>query len=199
MPGQLVNWMSKKTFGAAQNGLGDAHIQFQRAQRQFEAGDMSGAIEGCSKTLASEPKHLGAMELIVKALWRTSRLDEALIMLDKLMKINPYEPGYSYYRGHILQGMGRYGDAIDAMQRCADSDSALAEQALADLQDLHEWQKTLIAEALKSDRKFRLEYARDPERACMALGFRFASTRHLRNLARLEATERALIWSPSKS
>lgn len=189
--------MRKKTHGAAKFELGDAQIQFQRAQRLFEAGDMAGAIERANEALAAEEKHLGALELVVKAYWRTSRLDEALSMLDRLMLLNPYEPGYSYYRGHILQGMGRYGDAIDAMQRCAESDSALAERALSDLQDLHEWQRTLIAEALRNDRAFRLEYARSPEAACLARGFRFASTKKLRMQERLEATERALIWRPT--
>lgn len=189
--------MNRKMHGAAR-GLGSAQIQFKRAQRLFDSGDLAAAIECANEVLATEPKHLGAMELVVKAHWRASRLEDALAMLDRLMQLNPYELGYSYYRGHILQGMGRYGDAIDAMQRCADSESDLAEQALSALQDLHDWQRALIAEMLRTDKGFRLEYARNPERACRERGFRFANTKKMRMRARLEETERALIWSSTE-
>lgn len=187
--------MNTNTFRAAIVGNRRKDL-LARAQTAFETGDFDSAIRLGSALSKREPDHLGALEILARAHWRAERYEEALGPLDQLIALNPYEPGYFYLRGVICQGLGRFGEAIDAMQRCLSfTDSPVAQQALAAMRELESWQETLIAELLQRDPVFRTEYARDPIAACAGRGYRFADSARAGDHMQRSQTERALVWS----
>ena len=145
-------------------------------ESNLEQGQYAEAIHAARQVLASDPNHLGGLELLARAHWRSGECELALDDLRHLIRLNPYEPGYHFLRGGALQALGLYGEAVHAYARCLESDNAsLKANAATAIRELETWQEGLIAEMLKSDRKFRAEYAIDPVEACKAHGFAFTA------------------------
>jgi tetratricopeptide (TPR) repeat protein len=108
------------------------------------------------------------METFAKSLWRASRFEQVVAATDKLLALNPYEPGYHALRGAALQALGRYGEAIECFDRSRDLPGSV--DALRELQI---WQAGLLSEMLSSDPVFKASYAQDPQKACESKGFKF--------------------------
>ncbi len=140
-----------------------------RADLSLTMGDASSCADQAREILAQDKDHVGALEVLAKALWQTCEFSELMVVIDRLMELNPYEPGYHSLRGAAYQAMGRYGDAVRAMVRGNGSDGG---QSLAELQD---WQADLVAALLQEDSVFRAHYSQNPERACLDRGFAFAN------------------------
>lgn len=140
-----------------------------RAEYLLRNGDPKAAITCARKLLKQDSEHLGALEVLAKSLWQLSRYDELLATLSTLVRLNPYEPGYFALRGAVYQALGRTGEAIKSFAR-AGLDS---ETASASIEELRDWQGTLIADMLREDLVFRTHYAQDPAAACRARGFEF--------------------------
>jgi len=140
-----------------------------RAEYLLSAGDPENAILASRGILRGDPEHLGALEVLAKALWQLSRYDELLVALESMVRLNPYEPGYHGLRGAVYQALGRTGEAIKSFTR-AGADSETANAAIEELRD---WQTSLIADLLRDDVVFKAHYAQDPEAACQARGFEF--------------------------
>lgn len=166
--------LDKTQYTICKNPLGEAVPGLSPAQRLSRAELMlaQNRAEACAKEvrliLDRDPAHLGAMELLAKALWQTGNYDALLRVIDRLINLNPYEPGYHALRGAALQAQGKYGEASRAMARAPESAPALA--------GLQDWQAGLIADRIQGDPVFRAEYARDPEAACSAYGFALVAT-----------------------
>ena len=147
-----------------------------QGESHLERGQYADAAKAAQKVLRNDPAHLGGLELLAKAQWRSGDYEGGLDTLRHLIRLNPYEPGYHYLRGMALQSLGLYGEAIRSLSRCVGSEPAsLAASAAASIRDLEAWQEGLIAELIKSDLRFRAEYALDPLRACHDRGFAFAA------------------------
>ncbi len=192
--------MKKQHKQAAQFDNHSAQTLFALAQVAFDQSELRECLSLAKRSVRKEPDHLGSWELVARSQWRLGHYREALQTIDRLVSLNPYEPGYFYLRGMILQGLGHCGIAIEAMQRCLSfEDSPVAEQAMAALKELESWQAVLIAEALESDQVFRIEYARNSIAACQAKGFRLIVAEQSRVKARREATVRSLHWTRNDS
>jgi|CXWL01.1.fsa_nt_gi tetratricopeptide (TPR) repeat protein len=185
---------------ATHNKIHSAQTMFALAQIAFDSSEIRTCLKHAQQTVRLEPDHLGSWELVARSQWRLGQFSEALLTLERLVSLNPYEPGYFYLKGMILQGLGQCGSAIEAMQRCLGFDeSPVAGQALTALKELEQWQAILIADALASDRVFRIEYARNPVLACQSKGFRLTIAEQSRAHARREATVRAMHWTRNES
>lgn len=142
----------------------------------LEQGHYAEAVQSAKQVLANDPNHLGGLELLARAFWRAGEYEHALDALRHLIRLNPYEPGYHYLRGGALQALGHYGEAVRAYSRCLEADNEkLSANAANAIRELESWEESVIAELLKSDRKFRAEYAIDPVEACRARGFAFSA------------------------
>ncbi|HVT11382.1 MAG TPA: hypothetical protein VHE55_03880 [Fimbriimonadaceae bacterium] len=140
-----------------------------RAEFLLSAGDAQAAID-CSKAILREDRaQVGALEVLAKALWQLSKYDDLLVALSTLIRLNPYEPGYHSLRGAVYQALGRPGEAIKCFARAGEG----SEMASASIEELRDWQGSLIADMLREDVVFRAHYAQDPEEACRARGFEF--------------------------
>lgn len=142
----------------------------ERGEGLLAQGDVASAASTLRRVLAQSPTHIGAMEALAKAYWRLSDFESLLPLIERMVALNPYEPGYHALRGGALQGLGRYGDAVRSFERSSDPSSQAA------IDELHAWQYQLIAALLSSDSEFQLAYARDPQAACESRGFSFAGT-----------------------
>lgn len=140
-----------------------------RAEYLLTAGDPDAAI-GCARAiLRRDSDQIGALEVLAKSLWQLSRYEELLVALQTMIRLNPYEPGYYSLRGAVYQALGRTGEAIKCFARAGTN----SETSSASIEELRDWQGTLIAGLLQDDLVFRTHYAQDPEAACRAKGFEF--------------------------
>ncbi len=143
-------------------------VRLRQADAALRAGHSEHAASLASEILTKDAKHLGAIETYAKSLWRSSRFAEVVAATDRLLALNPYEPGYHALRGAALQALGRYGEAVECFNRSRDLPGSV--DALRELQI---WQAGLLAELLNSDPVFKASYAQDAQKACEARGFRF--------------------------
>lgn len=141
------------------------------AKHILERGDSAQAIEVVSPILLADSQHVPALEIQARAQWRLGLYQEALGSLTRLTRLNPQEPGYQYLKGLCLQGLGRFGLALRAFERCARSNSPDAQAAAEAIVHLREWQEFLIQELMACDKEFRKAYGRDAETAARARGF----------------------------
>jgi tetratricopeptide (TPR) repeat protein len=147
------------------------HATLRRAVELLALGDFDGAAQAAHAVLREDPGHVGALETLVKALWKEGRYPQVLPVIARLVRLNPYEPGYHTLRGAALQCLGRYGEAMRAYRRA----SSMKDAGLA-LQDLQTWQGELVAELIQSDPVFRAHYAQNPVEACESRGFAFGAS-----------------------
>ncbi|MFI5386915.1 MAG: tetratricopeptide repeat protein [Fimbriimonadales bacterium] len=140
-----------------------------RAEYLLSIGDAKAAHSCARRLLRRDPAQIGALEVLAKSLWQLSRYDDLLVSLTTLVRLNPYEPGYHALRGAAYQALGRTGEAIKSFARAA-TDS---ETASACVEELRDWQGTVIAGMLRDDLVFRTHYAQDREDACRSRGFEF--------------------------
>jgi tetratricopeptide (TPR) repeat protein len=75
--------------------------------------DWKGALESCREVLEHDPNHLGALEVSAQALWFAGRYEEVVETTNRLLRLNPLEPGYRYTRGMALMTMGQLSRAAD--------------------------------------------------------------------------------------
>ena len=185
--------MKSRATEQKQNTLDDREL-LALAHQCLEEGDATGALAITSEILEQDFSHLPALEIQARSWWRMDRYTEALLVLDRLTAINPYEPGYYLLRGACQQGLGRFGDAILSFERCASmSDNADAKNASQAMLALQGWQDCLIASMLREDAMFRVEYNRSPREACESRGFAFVERPTLAPTVLMEQS--AIAWA----
>jgi tetratricopeptide (TPR) repeat protein len=79
----------------------------------LQSYDWKGALESCREVLEHDPDHLGALEVSAQALWFAGRYEEVVETTNRLLMLNPLEPGYRYTRGMALMTMGQLARAAD--------------------------------------------------------------------------------------
>ncbi|HXH60046.1 MAG TPA: tetratricopeptide repeat protein [Fimbriimonadaceae bacterium] len=83
------------------------------ARTMYQTYDWKGALENCSKVLEHDPDHLGALEVQAQALWFAGRYADVVRTTNRMLSLNPSEPGYRYTRGMALMSMGQLSRAAD--------------------------------------------------------------------------------------
>jgi len=123
--------------------------------------------------LQADPGHIGGLETLAKVQWHLGKYEELLSTLDRLIGLNPYEPGYHALRGATHQALGQCGQAVVAFSRCAEGSSPEAASAREQIAELQEWERFLVSDLLERDPVFAADYAHDPQAACRKRGFEF--------------------------
>jgi len=85
-------------------------LAFLRERR----GDLEGAATWAERTLAAEPGHLGALQMVGMARVRAGRTEEGLALLGQAVRRSPGDPGPLTLLGAGLSRAGRAGDACTA-------------------------------------------------------------------------------------
>ena len=166
-----MGYNSRKDYGGS---MKSAELNISNAKELDHASSLlkfSRFPEACAvarQIVVKDPKHVGALEILVKALWQCGQHDEVLLVLRRLIVLNPYEPGYRALQGAALQCLGRYGEAARAFAQSSQLPSS--QEAL---QELRSWQAGLVQEMLGTDPVFRAHYEQDPKDACLCRGFDF--------------------------
>lgn len=160
------------------------------ASELFRQGRYDEARQLAENLLAIDPKHLGALEVRAQLQWRTGEIAELIATLDRLVELNPYEPGYYSLRGAAFQSCGRCGDAIRAYERCVSLGGPATGDVSDQMEALKAWQSELIHDLLESDRVFAAAFAQNPQAACDERGFAYARATRT---AVVQAIERATL------
>src|SRR5690348_2308029 len=87
-------------------------MTMMHAEMELAAGNANGAAALLRQILASDPNHVGALEILAKAQWQAANCGELLLTLGKLIELNPYEPGYHSLQAGAFQSLGLCGDAV---------------------------------------------------------------------------------------
>lgn len=154
----------------AQDWRMDLSRTLGRAELALRCGRFEEAAVLATRVSTADPTHIGALETLAKAQWRSSQHEELLTTVSRLLRLNPYEPGYHALRGAALQCLGRYGESVQAFSRCGGD--ASSKEAI---RSLHEWQAGLVAEMMKTDKVFKAHYEQSPTEACSSRGFAFVA------------------------
>lgn len=145
--------------------------QLRAAEFALAGGDAALAVHHAEALIADDPTHLPALEILAKALWQIGDLPRLTALLEGMIRLNPYEPGYFSLLGAARQSLGQIGAAIAAFGRSLElgggTDSAVAEMLI----DLRRFQADLIEGLLEGDTAFRIAYRRNPVTACRQRGF----------------------------
>ncbi|MBS1729092.1 MAG: hypothetical protein JST51_20420 [Armatimonadetes bacterium] len=136
-----------------------------KAERHLGKNEFNEAASVIQTVLAETHDHLGALELQARLLWKQEDFRALVQTTNKLIALNPFEPGYYGLRGMALRALGHYGDAAKSLAR----DPNAAQQ----LADLEGFQASLIKDAIKHDPVFAAQYAKDPVKALTEKGFYF--------------------------
>jgi hypothetical protein len=146
-----------------------------RAEVLLARNDTGGAIACVNRVLAVDGTHVGALELLAKALWQACRFGDLLLTLRRLIELNPYEPGYHALQAGAFQSLGRAGEAVKAYSRATQLGDCRKSELRETIEDLQRWQGSLVAQLLKEDPVFKAQYDQDPAEACRKRGFAFVA------------------------
>ena len=145
--------------------------QLRAAEVALASGDAVLAAQHAELLIADDHTHLPALEILAKALWQIGDLPRLTALLDCMIRLNPYEPGYFALLGASHQSLGRIGAAISAFGRSLVLDGGRDPSVAEMLVDLRRFQAGLIEGLLADDAVFRGAYREDAVAACRARGF----------------------------
>ncbi|MHB8636805.1 MAG: tetratricopeptide repeat protein [Fimbriimonadaceae bacterium] len=145
--------------------------QLRAAELALSSGDTALAAQYAESLIAEDPGHLPALEVLAKALWQLGDLPRLTALLDGMIRLNPYEPGYFALIGAAYQSLGRIGAAISAFGRSLELDGGKDSSIAEMLVELRRFQAYLIEGLLADDAVFRGAYRHDPVAACRTRGF----------------------------
>ena len=97
----------------------DPALAVEQAVSMLQKGDPAGAREICMRLLAIHPEHVDGLQLIALASLRDSRLDEAIVYFNRLLRLRPEPQGYV----NLAECCWRTGRLPEALQAV---DAALA-------------------------------------------------------------------------
>jgi tetratricopeptide (TPR) repeat protein len=136
-----------------------------RSERHLAKSEVEQASSLVQMVLCETTDHLAALELLARILWKQQDFKALVRTTNRLISLNPFEPGYHSLRGMSLRALGMYGEAAKALER----DPNAAKQLL----DLECFQASLIKDTIKHDAIFAAKYAKDPVKALTDKGFYF--------------------------
>lgn len=146
-----------------------------RAEALLQSRDASGAAVIARRILRRDRTHVGALEVLARSQWQQQRFNDLISTTRRLIRLDPYNPGYHMLRGAAYQCLGMFGEATKAYAR-AGNDSPDGDRSFKLIVELREWQANLLGTMLSEDPAFRAAYSRDPKAACQSKGFEFMET-----------------------
>jgi tetratricopeptide (TPR) repeat protein len=140
----------------------------EQAESDLASNRVQMAEKKAQRILCADPDHVGALEISAKCQWRLGRFEPVVATTERLIRLNPYEPGYHSLRGAALQALGLLREAIRHFRRSIE----LGEDAnsVNSVIFLEECQRSLVDEMLQNDEAFRDAFRRDPVAACLSKG-----------------------------
>ena len=145
-----------------------------RAEVLLQSREAVEAGKIARKILRADRTHVGALEVLARSLWQLQKFDELISITRRLIKLDPYNPGYHMLRGAAFQCLSMFGEATKAYARAtASGNTADADRSMQLISELRDWQANLLSTLLEEDPAFRAAYSRDPQAACQSKGFEF--------------------------
>ena len=93
-------------------GPGDNRLRVRVAVEMLQSFEWERALESCDRVLVQDPDHVGALEVKAQAQWYGGRYELVVQTTTKLLRLNPYEPGYRYTRGMANLSLGKVQEAL---------------------------------------------------------------------------------------
>ena len=143
-------------------------IAVRQAEHMLKVNQATDSLGLVLPLIAEDHGHVPALEIAARAYWQLQDFVKVVELTDKLIRLNPFEPGYHSLRGISLRALGRYGDAARSLSRDPGAEDALHE--------LEGFQASLVRDLIESDPIFAAQYAKDPTSALAAKGFYFERT-----------------------
>jgi hypothetical protein len=160
-----------------------------RAEAALSNRDALEAERIARRVLRTDARHVAALEVLARAQWQQNRFEDLIASTTRLIRLDPYEPGYRLLQGAAYQCLGRFGDATRAYASIP-PDVPEHSRSMQLVSELRQWQSSLVSTLLDEDPVFRAEYARDPRGACQSRGFEFLQTQDGRARESLTAAAR---------
>jgi thioredoxin-like negative regulator of GroEL len=88
-------------------------IMLDLADLDISSGDLDGADDLIAKVLQSQPDHRRAKQLKGVVLFRRDRLEEARVILEESLALNPSPELAHYYLGRIFETQGKTEQALE--------------------------------------------------------------------------------------
>ena len=148
-----------------------------RAESLLQSRDSAEAAKLARKILRADRGHVGALEVLARSEWQQQKFEDVVSTTRRLIRLDPYNPGYHMLRGAAFQCLGMFGEATKAYARSTENgQSPDAQRSLLLIAELRDWQAGLLSTLLAEDPNFRAAYSRDPRAACQSKGFEFIET-----------------------
>jgi tetratricopeptide (TPR) repeat protein len=145
-----------------------------RAEALLQSRDAASAVKLVRRILRTDRNHVGALEVLARSQWQQQKFDDLVSTTRRLIRLDPYNPGYHMLRGAAFQCLGMFGEATKAYARStANGSTTDADRSLQLISELRDWQANLLSTLLAEDAAFRAAYSRDPQAACQSKGFEF--------------------------
>lgn len=117
---------------------------FVRGVAYRELGDWPHALAEAEKAIVYDPNYAGAHVLLATLLFFDGRAEEGLGLMQRAIALNPQHPfNYSFHLGQAYYMLGKYEEAVGALNRVLESNPAF-ERA-------HIWLAAALAEQGRSD------------------------------------------------
>jgi tetratricopeptide (TPR) repeat protein len=143
-----------------------------RGEALLKAGACEEARDLAQSVLERDALHVPAMELLARALWQLKEYRALTELVPRMIRQNPYEPGYHALKGSVHFQLGQFPEAMDSYERCLQMPSPSEESVRASVAALREYQQMLALMLLQENQVFRAAYAQDPTAACQSVGLR---------------------------
>ncbi len=148
-----------------------------RAEILLQSRDAAAASKIARKILRADRTHVGALEVLARSLWQLQKFEDLISVTRRLIRLDPYNPGYHMLRGAAFQCLSMFGEATKAYARATThGNSPDADRSMQLISELRDWQANLLSTLLEEDAAFRAAYSRDPQAACQSKGFEFIDT-----------------------
>ncbi len=101
---------------------------FTRAQRQYLAGDLAGALATLEPLVAAESPDVRALTLLGNTYRQVGRLEESARILTKAIGLRPFDPFPLYGFGRTLLVSGQYIEAVTVLRQALEAGAVPAVQ-----------------------------------------------------------------------
>ncbi len=99
--------------------MADFDTDLRTAADHFNGGRMEDAVRLCGTCLAARPDHPDALHLYGVILFRLGKLREAIVPLEKAVRVHPQGADYWYNLGRVLEGLNHVGESAEAYGQAA--------------------------------------------------------------------------------
>lgn len=84
--------------------------------RRRPPDDLADQVRVQRSALRRDPDHVGHLEELAKLLWSAQDYKEAVQIATRLLRLNPYEPGYRYLRGLSHVALGNFTNGVQDLR-----------------------------------------------------------------------------------